>query len=534
MTVKKTAIYLRLSLSDGDLGEDSKDESNSIENQRLLIEEYLENHEDISKDIVEYVDDGYTGTNFNRPDFKRMLEEAKAGKIATIIVKDMSRLGRDYIEVGDYVEQIFPVLGIRFIAVNNNFDSDAYGGDFGMDMAVTNLVNHLYSRDISKKVRSAMEVRWKQGYATNGRAPYGYKVNPDEKGRWLVDPETAPVVKDIFDMACNGYKVNRIVTELNAKGIPTPGVMCRQNDYWRSDRYMVPEEERLWEYIMVHRILKNYAYTGACVQGKRKKLTLGSTSFRNVPEDQQVIVENVNEPIVSKEEFELAQAIFKPMKKGYCTSSKYPLQGICRCGTCKTALIRGYRADGDILYCNHSRSKGKTSSCCKDSYSVQAIEGIVSSAVRNMIYKLQFIYRNMEAQTNGTREADGLCADKGILQGRIDVLNAEKIRAYENYADGNISREQYLKSKEELTEEITKFQEKISKQEQLEEFTNSAIKGVKILSDTGDIFLKNGITKEVIDTFIDKVYIYDSNSVEIVFKCEDEIKRALEFLQKSA
>lgn len=174
----KIAIYLRLSLSDGDLKKGSKDESNSIENQRLLLHSYIEKQNDLSGEIVEYVDDGYTGTNFNRPAFQKMIIDLKQGEIKTIVVKDLSRLGRDYIGVGDYIEQIFPLMGVRFIAVNNAFDSmKLNNGTPGIEVAVSNLVNNMYSRDIAKKVRAALETNWKNGKATCTNVPFGYAAS---------------------------------------------------------------------------------------------------------------------------------------------------------------------------------------------------------------------------------------------------------------------------------------------------------------------------------------------------------------------
>lgn len=158
------AMYLRVSLSDGDLGVEQKDASNSIENQRLLLMEYLKANDSIQRQVLEYVDDGYTGTNFNRPGFIRMIEDAKKGIVKVILVKDLSRLGRDYIVAGDYIEQIFPMLGVRFIAVNNYYDSFDHGSDaMGFDVAVNNMINTFYSRDLSKKQIAAKQIRWQQG-----------------------------------------------------------------------------------------------------------------------------------------------------------------------------------------------------------------------------------------------------------------------------------------------------------------------------------------------------------------------------------
>ena len=196
------AIYLRLSCEDTDIN--SKDESNSIENQRTLLVNFLQDRDDLVDEYIEYVDDGYTGTNFERPEFKRMIEDAKAGKIDTIIVKDFSRFGRDYIGVGDYLEQILPILGIRFISVNNNYDSnDYFGKTMGMDMAIHNLVNNLYSKDISKKIKSALRVKWKNGQWTGGKPPFGY-LRDTETGEWVIDPVAGKYVRAIFDKAIEG------------------------------------------------------------------------------------------------------------------------------------------------------------------------------------------------------------------------------------------------------------------------------------------------------------------------------------------
>ena len=203
----KIAFYLRLSIADGDLGKNNKDESYSIENQRILLQNYLISTEMCTDDeLAEYIDDGYSGLNFNRPAFQRMIEDAKIGKIDTIIVKDLSRLGRDYIGVGDYLEQIFPVLGVRFIAVNSYYDSNDYiGRTMGLEMSFGNLINTLYCKDISKKFKSALQTKWKQGISTAGRLPFGYVKDKNDPHKWVIDPEAAKYVRLIFDLAMKNY-----------------------------------------------------------------------------------------------------------------------------------------------------------------------------------------------------------------------------------------------------------------------------------------------------------------------------------------
>lgn len=231
--MKKMAFYLRLSCADGDMGKDNKDESNSIENQRSLLQEFVTKQEDLAGEIIEYSDDGYSGTNFDRPGFRRMLEDAKAGKIATILVKDLSRLGRDYIGVGDYLEQVFPVLGVRFIAVLSNYDSDNFAGTtMGLDMSITNLVNSLYCKDLSKKQRSVLQSKWKQGISTTGRVPYGY--NRCEDGAWEIDSAAAEVVRVIFEKAKCRWNTSMIANYLNERNIPPPGMYFKAKMHYET------------------------------------------------------------------------------------------------------------------------------------------------------------------------------------------------------------------------------------------------------------------------------------------------------------
>ena len=218
--MRKNGLYLRLSIADGDLGKDNKDESNSIDNQRTLLVNFVQDRDDLSDEYIEYVDDGYSGTNFERPAFKRMIEDAKTGKIDTIIVKDFSRFGRDYIGVGDYLEQVLPILGIRFISLNNNYDSNDYlGKTMGIDMAIHNLVNNLYSKDISKKLKSALRVKWKNGQWTGGKPPFGY-LRDSETGEWLIDPVAGKYVRTIFDKAIEGCGTSQISYYMNEQKIP--------------------------------------------------------------------------------------------------------------------------------------------------------------------------------------------------------------------------------------------------------------------------------------------------------------------------
>ena len=221
---KCIGIYLRLSLEDVDKRTNkAKDESNSIAAQRQLIQRHIEQNPYLCNlPQMEFCDDGFSGTNFERPDFQRMIDLIRAGEIHIVIVKDLSRFGRDYLEVGDYLEHIFPFLGVRMISINDHYDSEKYQGNTaGMDIAFRNLIYDYYSKDLSKKVKSAMRTKQRNGgYITC--CTYGYKVSPKNKHQMVIDPETAPIVRKIFTDVIGGKSTSQVARELNAEGIPTP------------------------------------------------------------------------------------------------------------------------------------------------------------------------------------------------------------------------------------------------------------------------------------------------------------------------
>ena len=225
------AAYQRISRADGDLGKDGKDKSNSIENQKELILRYISCKESLQNvPVMDFVDDGYTGSNFDRPGFQQMMDGVRNGKIDTIIVKDLSRFGRDYIGVGEYMEQIFPLLGVRLISINDNYDSSNYNGTtLGMDLIVSNLVNTMYCRDAGKKLRTANRVKWRKGISTASAAPFGYQFDPNKKGSYIIDPPAAKIVRRIFDLAILGLGTREIAMALNDENAPVPSVYNREH-----------------------------------------------------------------------------------------------------------------------------------------------------------------------------------------------------------------------------------------------------------------------------------------------------------------
>ena len=320
MEVKSVALYLRLSQEDEAARDQLKDESNSIHSQRLLLRQYVKEHQELASLLLrEFVDDGYTGTNFDRPQFQQMMAQVKAGKVGCILVKDLSRFGRNYLEVGDYLEHIFPFLGVRFIAVNDHFDSQEYvGKTTGMEVAFRNLVYQRYSQDLSEKVKSAMHLKMSKGkYVTS--CPYGYRKDPADKHHMVIDPETAPIVREIFLAAIAGKKTTEIAAALNERQIPTPQMHKKTKEEKRHSASM-------WSHQAVLRILQNYKYTGAMVNFKVENAAIrAKVQRKNRPEDW-VVVEGQHEAIVSKEEFRLAGESIRKVKNAGV--KKFPSQSL--------------------------------------------------------------------------------------------------------------------------------------------------------------------------------------------------------------
>lgn len=526
----KLANYLRLSKADGDLGDNDKDESNSIENQRILLQNYINSQPDFPKEAVEYIDDGYTGTNFDRPAFKRMIEDAKQGKIDTILVKDLSRLGRNYIGVGDYMEQIFPMLNIRFIAVCSHYDSNDYIGDTtGLEMGIMNLVNMLYSRDISKKVTSSLRTKWKNGISTTAKVPFGYRKDPEQKGKWLLDDEAAYYVRLIFDRALSGCGRSEIVNYLNSEKIPTPGQYRLRNNETPCWKQKVSEQECLWESRMVGKILRDYAYTGALIQGKSIKTGVGSKTRRKVGKEDWIIIENVHPAIVTCEEFEKVQSTLRKNQNFQRKRDNgFALRGKLRCGNCGLSMVFCEGAT-TRFYCNHALASGKTSGCNRTKYEEEWINGIVLFSLNHQLSMLS-TFADMLREKTSKIPKDIEKQKKKIMREK-EVLQEKKIRLYERYAEGVITAGQYKADKASLAEQAALLQEQYEKLDAVGREESALLNEIETEQEkAGGAVSFEKLDRKAVDAFIDNVYVYGKDRVEIVFTFDDLIKRATEFL----
>lgn len=347
MQIYNIAAYLRLSKEEYS----NEKESNSITNQRQIIDNYLEEHKEY-KLVDYYVDDGYTGTNFDRPEFQRMLEDIKNKKIDVIIIKDLSRLGRNYIETGNFVEVVFPAMGVSVISVDENCEMDSldyYGSDY---VPLKNLFNDMYAKDISKKVRSSLIVKKYNGEFVCKLAPYGYIKDPKDKHKFLIDKNVSNIIVKIFDMILDGKSRKEVADFLNYNDILTPSEYLNINI--NKDMTVMKK----WNSEMVNSILRNENYTGTLFQGKKRKLNYRVDKKINIDKENWIVTENHHEAIISKEKFDKVQEILDRKSKVNKDGSIDILSGILKCKCCGSNMVKRSSKEKVYYYCsNYYRKK---------------------------------------------------------------------------------------------------------------------------------------------------------------------------------
>ena len=512
------AIYLRISKSDDDINE--KDESNSIENQRQLIYDYISRHQEFDGDIKEYVDDGYTGTNFNRPAFQSMLSDSRAGKINVLIAKDMSRIGRDYIEMGDYVEQIFPAMGVRVIAINSGYDSfNNVGNIAGLDVAITNFINTMYSRDIGQKRRSADRIRWAMGKSSPKQEPYGY-VRKKKTREWIIDDEAAEVVKYIFEKAANGWSTKKIVNELNKMEKLPPGLYRRYRCNYKYN-FKVSDHENLWDVGKVRNVIKRYEYTGTLIAHKSESVIFTFNKSKSVPKDEWIYIENHHPAIVSKKLFEDAQYAIKYTKT---TDDKkpasYSLKRKLRCGNCRLMFAYKEFENDKICYCAHKLGTGDYSTCLGKTYRYKQLEESVYKYLIGMINDIRVLNSMME---NAIKlETPERKKNLEYYESRVEILKADRIRKYEDYASGVISATEYKFIKDKLNTELDEMISLVETLRNQMEQDESLSREVRLKKNyIENVATEEKLTKRMVDSFIKTVYVHDIDKLEIEYTFDD-------------
>ncbi|WP_312048280.1 recombinase family protein, partial [Anaerotignum sp.] len=333
--MKTIALYLRLSNEDINEGE-----SNSISNQRDLLRNYISSKKDLQGyEVLEFIDDGYSGATFDRPALNKLLK--LTGKtIDVVMVKDFSRFGRNLIEVGNYIDQVFPFLGVRFIAVNEDYDSNNYkGSTASIDVGLKALIYEMYSRDISRKIRAVQKSKFQKGEYLCILPLYGYMRSPNVKNKLIQNPETAPVVKRIFELACEGKTATQIAVVFNTEGVPSPYMYHKEKGTDKKRGWKLSSENTIWTNAIVHRYLKDERYTGKLISRKRTKIDINTKKTMLLPRSEWIICEDAHEAIVSREVWKQAQLVMKSYRPKPCTIADYNLfKGLLKCQHCGRTL----------------------------------------------------------------------------------------------------------------------------------------------------------------------------------------------------
>lgn len=512
------ALYIRLSLADEETGF-SKTESDSIVNQRMCLHNFLDNDKVLVKlHRSEFVDDGYTATNGNRPSFTKMLELVQAGEIKTIIVRDFSRFFRDYIEAGNYLECVFPFLGVRFISINDNYDSDDYKGSTGgLEMVMRNIIYASYSKDLSVKTTTAKIHMMKQGKYVGGYAPYGYKMHETIKHKLSIDTESAKVVRFIFDSFLEGKSKSEITIELNKNNVPTMSQYFKMNNP-STKKFSGVSDKSKWTTVALNKILKNRLFTGAMVSHKQKSAGLGS---RKVIQNTPIIVEDMHEAIVTKEEFEKVQKLLEHnTKRTKYQQNEYPLKSLLKCGHCKRAMVRGkVNSDKNFFRCPSKRLYDNTT-CTGSKINEREIEKITYNAISDCVVALQDKFSIKADKKIKTLD---VVAELSVLDSQIESLKNYKIRLYENYTTGDITKDLFLKQKADADKKIADIEtEKVALKEKIQaKRTDTTTPNLKI-DNLITIFSKEDkLTYEMARAFIKAIYIYDEADIEIEWKFKD-------------
>ena len=437
MLKQQIAIYARLSLEDIDKRSNKvKDESNSIASQRLYINRHLDQNPllcDLPR--IEFSDDGFSGTNFDRPDFSRMIDLIKRGEVSCVIVKDLSRFGRDYLEVGDYLEHLFPFLGVRFISINDHYDSVRHGGTtIGTDIAFKNLLYDYYCKDLSIKVKSAMVVRQKECRLVNC-VPYGYQPSSVDKHQLVIDQPAATIVRRIFLSIIAGKSPTEIARELNNEQVPSPSLYKALK---KPNKTI--EKKHQWTHRTIHTIINNIKYVGTMVNHTRESRHLRDKNQRRVPVEEWTVKKNAHEGIVSEEEYEQAHNAIK-RRKPSDKIVRDRLDRVYYCGHCGRKLEK---ANGTVFACPSHRYHDHTP--CSQVY-------LRKSEIEEVVYQL-YLKRIKEAPDASkpihAEKQDNppiISLDTTRLQKQLGAIKADKLSLYEQYKAETLSADEYLRRK---------------------------------------------------------------------------------------
>lgn len=504
-----TALYCRLSQDDGNVGD-----SDSIINQKKILAEYAERNGYTPYQF--YIDDGFSGTNFERPQFKQMIEDAKKGTVKRIICKDLSRFGRDYIKVGLYTEFIFPDKDIHFIAVNDDVDSNVQKDN---DLApFKNLFNEWYARDTSKKIKAVKKAKGLAGEHMSCVAPYGYRKNPDNPKEWLIDEESAEVVREIFRLCVDGYGPRRIANILTERKILIPSAYALEKGY--AVRNNIPKNPCQWSSTVVVDVLERMDYLGHTVNFKTHRKSYKQKKKIENDKSEWKIFENTHEPIIDKSTFDIVQKIRANRKRPTKMGEMPMFSGILYCADCGKKLSFHRRANNPDTKHNFvcSNYRSDTHNCSMHYIRNVVVEQLVLENLREVVsyvkaYEDEFVQMVMDADIK--QKSKELAKKKRVLsdkEKRYTQLDGLFQRIYEDNVSGKLSDERFVKlsqgyeaEQKDLQSEIEALRMELSQEEQQSVNVKSFLFTVKKYTEIPEL------TSEIVHEFIDRIIVHEAD-----------------------
>lgn len=542
MKTYRTAAYARLSV------EDSKNpDCDSIENQLSLVRNYIEGKPYLTQ-TAEYIDNGVSGTRFDRPEFMRMVADMRAGKIDCIVVKDLSRLGRNYLETGDYLEKIFPFFGIRFIAVTDGYDSiDSSAADDGLIVPLKNLINEAYAKDMSKKVSTAIGIKQRQGKFIGCRAAYGYRKSPEDKNQLIVDREVSSIVSRIFECKAAGMGNGAIARMLNEEGIASPMRYKYEKGLIKNSRYA----ESLWNDGTIAAMIVNPVYIGDMEQGtQREAMYMGIKKYKP-QKSERIYVAGTHEPIVSRKLFDKVQELIEERKQRYFECrEKYrdigrkenKFDNILFCGDCGGRLklhspvdSRGETVRVHYKYiCPNSESYGEKF-CRRKKIKMQDLEEAVEAALRvhlKLFLDTKEVLQNLNRTAQAKQIQGNYRRQMAETKSRMERAQSMNSSLYSDYADGLLNERDYLFAKKKYVKEAEELAQRLSELAAMQETYEAEYAGdsgmAEIIGKYADF---QELSSEMVHALIRKIVFFGEGRIEIEYTFADEMTELVELAE---
>lgn len=523
-----TAIYVRLSIENS--GKD--DDGDSIANQISFCKAYLAEHTDLKLYDI-YEDNGEKGTNFDRPEFKRMMDDIRGGKVKCVLVKDLSRFGRDYIEAGEYLEKIFPFMGIRFISITDGYDSltcdDAEGA---LMIPLKNMINDVYAKDISRKIITSFRARQEKGEFLPAFAPYGYVKSKEVAYRYEIDQETAPYVRMIFEWKAEGVSHNEICKRLNDMGAVTPARRKVDLGIWRAEKY----KHTVWHGRTIIDIMKNPTYTGCIVYGRIPKSLYEGIKMHRAPEEEWRYVPDAHEPIISQELFNKVQKMFADRAEKFKAKmdENAPLRelvtnhfkGKIYCGDCGKRMRfvkptdRRYPVDQDhaVYVCGGYLDSGYLR-CSRHSIRYPVVSDAVLAAINiqlELALKQEQLIRQMRGSVKEKNLIDKYVGQINYLSQKLKKINSKRESLFENFAEGILDEAEYQFAKKKYDDEAANIEKKLAaekaKKSQLDDVLSLSNEWLSAIHQAENV---TEIDSDLVKHLVSSVKVFEDNRVEV-------------------